>query len=171
MELLKSHRFQGNIQTLADAVNQQQAELAWQILNKGDARGIPVKQRPNRFNRGKLFGISCTLIANGADFHAIITAFNRFQVLCANRSGPNSVSDINSRVTQQLAARNQLKIGGPWYPGRPVIVTANNPDLRIFNGDIGLCLSDEENGGQLTGMFFKRRRRYQKNPASPSHRL
>lgn len=153
VELLKTHRFQGNIQTLAAAVNQQQAELAWQILNKGDHEASLLNSDPIDLTV-ESYSEYLDLVANGADFHSIITAFDRFRVLCANRSGPNSVSDINSRVTQQLAARNQLKIGGPWYPGRPVIVTANNPDLRIFNGDIGVCLSDEENGGQLRVCFL-----------------
>jgi exodeoxyribonuclease V alpha subunit len=32
---------------------------------------------------------------------------------------------------------------GEWYPGRPVIVTANDYGLRLFNGDTGVVVARE----------------------------
>ena len=94
-------------------------------------------------------------MTNGADFPSIFAAFNRFQVLCSNQHGRHSVSDINTRVEQRLSTLNKIRPAGPWYPGRPVIVTANNPALQLFNGDIGICLADAESDGQLRVCFLR----------------
>jgi exodeoxyribonuclease V alpha subunit len=37
----------------------------------------------------------------------------------------------------------------PWYAGRPVIVTRNDPLLRLFNGDVGIALPDANGSLQV----------------------
>lgn len=32
---------------------------------------------------------------------------------------------------------------GPWYIGRPLLVTSNDYQLRLFNGDTGVIVSDQ----------------------------
>ncbi|HEX6591744.1 MAG TPA: exodeoxyribonuclease V subunit alpha [Moraxellaceae bacterium] len=66
-----------------------------------------------------------------ADVTAAFAAFQQFRVLCAHRQGVAGVEGLNAL----------LDTGHPaWYAGRPVIVRANDYALRLFNGDIGLCL-------------------------------
>ena len=38
-----------------------------------------------------------------------------------------------------------------WYPGRAVLIARNDYGLRLFNGDVGLCLADA--GGRLRVWF------------------
>lgn len=154
VELLKSHRFHGNIKRLADAVNRQQAELAWQLLCAGDDDIALLNGDPIGFIVENYLDY-LQLMANRADFPSIFAAFNRFQVLCANQYGHNAVTDINARVEQQLCKLNRIKLGGQWYAGRPVMVTNNNSALQLFNGDIGLCLADPESQGQLRVFFLR----------------
>jgi exodeoxyribonuclease V alpha subunit len=156
VELMKSHRFQGDIKALADAVNRQQAEQAWRLLQNSDADADAslLKAEPIDFIVENYLEY-LRLMACGADFPEVFAAFDRFRVLCSNQRGPNSVSDINARVEQELARRNKIRLGGQWYPGRPVMITANNPGLQLFNGDIGLCLADPENDGQLRVFFLR----------------
>jgi exodeoxyribonuclease V alpha subunit len=92
-------------------------------------------------------------IKAGADYPDIYQAFMRFQVLCANRQGPNSVMDINYQVEQRLAQQNLIQLSGLWYSGRPVLITQNNPTLHLYNGDIGICLPDPEQPGKLKVFF------------------
>ncbi|MDP2227293.1 MAG: exodeoxyribonuclease V subunit alpha [Moraxellaceae bacterium] len=62
---------------------------------------------------------------------AAFASFLQFRVLCAHRQGAAGVEGLNAL----------MEGGRPgWYPGRPVIVRANDYALRLFNGDIGLCL-------------------------------
>lgn len=154
VELLKSHRFQGDIKALADAVNRQQGEQAWQLLHNPDADASLLTADPVDFSVEHYLDY-LALMNSGADFPDVFAAFNRFQVLCANQRGPHSVSDINHRVEQELCRRNKIRLGGLWYPGRPVMITANNPGLQLYNGDIGLCMADAESDGQLRVFFLR----------------
>ncbi len=63
-------------------------------------------------------------------------AFSGFRVLCAHRKGGRGVEGLNALMT---AAH-----GDTWHAGRPVIVRENNHALRLFNGDIGICLPTAE---------------------------
>lgn len=139
--LKKSHRFGGAIKKLAEAVNLQQDEIAWQLLCGEDAT-------VQRLNDDLIDYVAAQqadylqLIKAGAAFEKIYQAFSRFQVLCSNRQGKNSVADINDLVEQKLAEQKRIELSGLWYPGRPVIITQNNPALHLYNGDIGICMAD-----------------------------
>jgi len=65
----------------------------------------------------------------------LIERFADFQVLCALRSGPWGVENLNLCISRWLGWGAQ-----PWYSGRPVMVTRNDANLKLMNGDVGLCL-------------------------------
>lgn len=154
LELKKSHRFDGNIKKLAVAVNQQQADIAWQVLQGEDRNITLLDQEPADYVAGQQVDY-LQLIKSSATFDTIYRAFSRFQALCSNRYGKNSVAEINHLVEQKLAAQKLIHVSGLWYVGRPVMVTQNNPALQLYNGDIGICLPDKEQGGKLM-VFFQR---------------
>jgi exodeoxyribonuclease V alpha subunit len=85
--------------------------------------------------------------APGVDVAAAMRAFERFRVLVAVREGGRGLGALNAWVEARLRATLGLapdrSAGGRWYPGRPVIVLANDYLLGLFNGDVGLCLPDE----------------------------
>lgn len=66
---------------------------------------------------------------------AALSAFSRFQVLCAVREGSWGVEAMNRRLAVALGFS-----GEGWYAGRPVMVTRNDYTLNLMNGDVGLCL-------------------------------
>jgi exodeoxyribonuclease V alpha subunit len=92
-----------------------------------------------------------TLAAPGSSRDARFAAFDRFRVLCAERSGPRGVDGINEIVSRHVrmtidAARSPLVAGGggvPWFLGRPVMVSRNDYVLKLFNGDVGIALPDD----------------------------
>ena len=79
---------------------------------------------------------------------ALFTAFDQFRVLCAQRYGDFGANAINQVLGEHLqhALNDQNVRNGGWYVGRPVMVTRNDYGLRLSNGDIGVCLSDESAG-------------------------
>jgi exodeoxyribonuclease V alpha subunit len=85
--------------------------------------------------------------ARGPDAAAILATQARLQVLCGHRQGPMGVSGWNARVERQL----DLRPGFPWYTGRPVMVTRNNPALRLANGDVGVVMSDSDHRTAVFG--------------------
>ncbi|MDD5412660.1 MAG: exodeoxyribonuclease V subunit alpha [Methylobacter sp.] len=154
LELKKSHRFDENIKKLAEAVNLQQEDVAWQVLRGDDENSAVLDPDLVDYVAGQQAEY-LRLITAGAGFDEIYRAFSRFQVLCSNRQGKNSVADINYRVEQRLAEQKLINLSGLWYSGRPVMVTENNATLHLYNGDIGLCMPDKEQAGKLM-VFFQR---------------
>ena len=78
----------------------------------------------------------------------IITAFSRYQLLCALREGPFGVSGLNERIELALARERLIHLparaSNRWYQGRPVMIARNERSLGLFNGDIGIALAGKE---------------------------
>jgi exodeoxyribonuclease V alpha subunit len=72
----------------------------------------------------------------------VLDAFDTFQVLCAVREGPWGVAGLNQRLEQWLFPTQKPTL---WYEGRPVMVTRNDYNLGLMNGDIGIALKDSNN--------------------------
>ncbi|MDO6806569.1 hypothetical protein Q4595_29190, partial [Wenyingzhuangia sp. 1_MG-2023] len=73
----------------------------------------------------------------------MLAALNDFQVLVATRQGPFGVESMNLRIEELLTRAGLLRRSADslWYSGRPVMVTRNDYDLGLFNGDIGVTVT------------------------------
>ncbi|GAB1343900.1 exodeoxyribonuclease V subunit alpha [Gemmatimonas sp.] len=70
---------------------------------------------------------------------AALVALTRFRVLCALRDGETGVTGLNALIEQWLDSRGVRTDG--WYDHRPVLITANDAGLQLFNGDVGVTLA------------------------------
>jgi exodeoxyribonuclease V alpha subunit len=76
--------------------------------------------------------------ANAGDARAALDALGGFRLLLAHRRGAHGVSHWNRQVERWTTpARDR---DDEWYVGRPVLVTANDASLGIFNGDLGVVV-------------------------------
>lgn len=75
-----------------------------------------------------------------------LKCFNHCTVLAANRMGSNGIHNLNVRIEQYLVQKGILKANSKWYNFKPIMVTANNYQHQIFNGDVGLMFLDEKEG-------------------------
>ncbi|WP_370247946.1 exodeoxyribonuclease V subunit alpha [Nocardioides sp.] len=70
------------------------------------------------------------------------------RLLCAHREGPAGVRHWNARTEAWLTESQGLALGAatgvPWYAGRPVVVTANDYTLEIYNGETGVVVRDAQ---------------------------
>ena len=90
---------------------------------------------------------------NRDDAKQLLKIFNQFKILCATRQGDWGVAGVNKRCESILIKEGLIskQVMSPengyntWYPGRPIMITQNNYHLGLYNGDIGICLLDEEN--------------------------
>lgn len=73
------------------------------------------------------------------------------QWLCAVREGPFGSIEANQRLDAALRRHAAASAQGEWYPGRRVLITRNDSDTALFNGDVGLCLADAD--GRLRVWF------------------
>ena len=93
------------------------------------------------------------LAATGAPAEVVFNSISRLKLLAAHRIGPGGVHELNQQVEKQLALRGLLRSGDTWYPGRPVLVTRNDYNLRLFNGDVGVVLRDPDQPERLKAVF------------------
>jgi exodeoxyribonuclease V alpha subunit len=73
--------------------------------------------------------------------HDVLHAHGQFQVLCALRRGPWGVEGMNRRIARMLQEEHLIHANAEWYAGRPVLVTHNDYELGLMNGDIGITLA------------------------------
>jgi exodeoxyribonuclease V alpha subunit len=71
------------------------------------------------------------------DVAEALRVFEQTRVLAALQGGPFGVEEINRRIAERLQARGLIK-GGEEYHGKPVMVTTNDYEVGLFNGDTGL---------------------------------
>src|SRR4030095_14846427 len=83
---------------------------------------------------------------------AALAALNRFRILTALRHGPFGAENLNRLVEEILEETGVILPSGPWYPGRPGLVTENDSSLRLFNGDVGIILPEPASGQPMA--FF-----------------
>ncbi len=164
--LKKSYRFHehSGIGALARAVNRgrpDEIDRCWQ-RDYQDIDFQLVREAGGALVRRAVSGYREALRAmdRGAGPEEVLRLFSHFQVLCALRRGPWGVEGLNDAIVEALF-REKL-VGGTrgWYAGRPVMVTRNDPQLGLYNGDIGIAMfmaCDDETGDGGSGrlrVFF-----------------
>ena len=76
-----------------------------------------------------------------------------FRILCALRQGPLGAPEVNRLVEEILREEGLIRSRSKWYAGRPVLISRNAYELRLFNGDTGVTLPDGEEGSDLRVFF------------------
>jgi exodeoxyribonuclease V alpha subunit len=104
------------------------------------------------------------LVRRGADVAEIFAAFGRFRVLCALRSGPMGAEALNQYIEAWLQSRGLIIARQPWYAGRPVMITRNDYQLQLFNGDVGITLPDPDADGRLRVFFEEPHQSFRRLP-------
>ena len=141
--LITPHRFGESIGALANAIRTGDGDAALAVLaaggdniewvDSGDASGILRKVvLPNALKLREAAVL-------GAAGPALAT-LEEHRMLCAHRRGRYGVAYWNHQIERWLAEHTDMPLWAPWYPGRPVLVTANDYGLGLYNGDIGVAV-------------------------------
>ena len=75
------------------------------------------------------------------------------QVLCAQKSGYWGVTQLNALIENELHKQGLIDNSKDFYVGRPVMLSKNDHQLKLFNGDVGIVMSDPHNAA-LTKVWF-----------------
>ncbi len=148
-ELRRSHRFGTEIGDLALAVREDRPDDAVTLLRGGAARvSFVEEQDPAGTLRELLLGDALALrgAAEAGDADAALAALERHRLLCAHREGPWGVDHWNRTVERWITEATDDPLWDTWYVGRPVLVTANDYGLGVFNGDIGVTVRRPDGG-------------------------
>ncbi|HMJ36512.1 MAG TPA: exodeoxyribonuclease V subunit alpha [Baekduia sp.] len=158
-------RFGGAIAAVADAVRRGDADAVVAALGAGadGVTWIPVDAAAEHRDatmapvRDAAVVAGRAVIASARDGRAreALDALGTFRLLCAHRRGPYGVSTWMPAVQRWLAPEIAAAAGPARdYPGRPLLVTANDYDLNLFNGDTGVVVAMA--GGRVMAAFERR---------------
>jgi len=159
IQLEKNYRFDSDsgIGAVSYAVNTGDGDRAIQRMKSGVYGDITWKNLPHPNDLPQV--IKAPIIQGYGDYlrdrdpFEVFQVFERFQILCALREGPFGVAALNIVAEQILREEGLINPGMRWYPGRPVLITKNDYTLRLFNGDMGIVLSDPSANNELRVFF------------------
>jgi len=81
--------------------------------------------------------------------------FERFRVLCAINEGPLGSVAINQAIERRLQKEGWIQTHGEWYSGRAIMLTRNQHDLGLSNGDVGLVVRDPPSKVDATARSYR----------------
>jgi exodeoxyribonuclease V alpha subunit len=156
VQLSRSYRYgpESGIGMLARAINAGDAQTALRILDSADHPDV-TRVEPLESN---LLGASLRTAAihgfapylKTSEPLAQLRALEKFRVLCAHRRGPTGVEQVNQQIEEALADADLIRPNSQTYIGRPVMVTRNDYQVELFNGDVGIVVDDpERSAGKL----------------------
>jgi exodeoxyribonuclease V alpha subunit len=143
-----SYRFRADsgIGALSQAVNAGQGEAALGLLTGGRRDDIAWLEAPPDALHPACVDWAVERYADylrQAGVAEALRSFERARVLAALHRGPFGVDELNRRIAARLQAQGLIQ-GGEEYQGKPVMVTSNDYEVGLFNGDIGLLWRDPD---------------------------
>jgi exodeoxyribonuclease V alpha subunit len=147
----RAHRFGEGIGGLAAAIRRGDADAVVELLSAppDDVTWIPVDVAEAEAEAALAPVRASALDAARAVVRAAragrageaIAALRTFRVLCAHRRGPQGVATWTYATEGWLeAAVEGFSTHDRWYAGRPLLVTENDYELRLYNGDTGVVV-------------------------------
>lgn len=86
----------------------------------------------------------------------VLHQLSQFQLLCALRQGPLGLQSLNEKIAHALCQAGLLERSDGWYEGRPVMVTRNDYQTGLMNGDVGVTLAmPQEDGSRRLRVVFQ----------------
>ncbi|MDR2223934.1 MAG: exodeoxyribonuclease V subunit alpha [Flavobacteriaceae bacterium] len=75
---------------------------------------------------------------NEKDIQQALYHLNNTRILCGVKESEQGVYYLNYKIEMKLVQKGLIKKNTPFYDNRPIMITKNNPELKIYNGDIGI---------------------------------
>ncbi|MDD9205489.1 exodeoxyribonuclease V subunit alpha, partial [Georgenia sp. 10Sc9-8] len=142
---------------LAAAIRDGDADAALAVLRSGGP-SVQLVEAGERLSETETAGVRADAEASGAalvtaaragDAAGALRALGSHRVLVAHRRGPAGVGHwaetVEAWVTEAAGAEDRTD-GSPWYPGRPLLVTTNDRDTGLYNGDTGVVVAEGDSG-------------------------
>ncbi len=161
----RSYRFEekSGINVLSRAVNEGAVDDALNILRQGRYAELNWYPLSNHVDHQTLLSQNIhehyNRLCNIDDPQEALDELNRFRILCAVNQGELGVDTINARAAGILDVEenSRMPVGNKseWYHGRPILITANEHNLGLFNGDVGIAMILETANENTCHVYFQ----------------
>ncbi|GAA2721321.1 exodeoxyribonuclease V subunit alpha [Cellulomonas aerilata] len=154
VRLTETYRYGARLGRLAEAIRQGDAESALAELRAGSDAASFV-ETGERLTDVDLAGVRADVVATGValtgaaragDAAQALRALEEHRLLLAHRRGPAGVAHWAAVAEEWVAEAVGPAADGPWPPGLPLLVTANDRDTGLYNGDTGVVVADGAGG-------------------------
>ncbi|MDX2052343.1 MAG: exodeoxyribonuclease V subunit alpha [Polyangiaceae bacterium] len=152
VELTRSYRFQGQsgIGNLASAIREGNVGGALEVLEAeefSDVSWVDLSD-PARLAKAlaKPVRDGYRPFCKATEPLAALSALEEFRVLCAHRRGPYGVLTLGPIIEDILRHAGMIQRSGRWYAHQPILITRNDYQVGLFNGDIGVVLPTAARG-------------------------
>jgi exodeoxyribonuclease V alpha subunit len=148
--LEKEYRYGGAIARLARAIRDGDGDRAIAVLSEGseDVRWLASDAQQADLGAVQARALeaarSVMAAAQGGDAEGALSALGAFRLLCPHRRGPYGALPWNSRIQGWLELEDVEQRD---YVGRPLLVTQNDYELGLYNGDTGVIVRGEDGRG------------------------
>ncbi|MFT4225249.1 exodeoxyribonuclease V subunit alpha [Micropruina sp.] len=145
VRLRRNYRFTGVLGELAEAVRSGDAGTVLALATAGHPQlTLTAPDQPQDELRARVvhLGRDIHRSALAGDAATALRLLDRHRLLCAHRHGPHGATTWARQAEFWLRASVAgFGAEGDWYAGRPVLVTTNQPDWGLYNGDTGVVLT------------------------------
>ncbi|KUI25625.1 exodeoxyribonuclease V subunit alpha [Mycobacterium sp. IS-1742] len=141
--LVTSHRFGAPIGALASAIREGHTDDVIALLRDGgsDIEWVDTDNPGEQLRRVLVpHALRLREAAVLGDARTALATLDEHRLLCAHRRGPYGVRYWNRQVERWLTDATGEPIWSDWYAGRPLLVTANDYGLQLYNGDTGVTV-------------------------------
>jgi exodeoxyribonuclease V alpha subunit len=159
VQLTRSYRFHetSGIHAVGRAVNAGEADNTLHLIKKESYsdifwKNLPMPDELLRYLEDWITGRYDVYLKAGDPVEAF-DLFSRSRILAALREGPYGVHNLNFLIERIMQKKGLIERSGRWYPGRPVMITQNDYNLRLFNGDVGIAMQTQGSDGELRVFF------------------
>ncbi|SOC46683.1 DNA helicase/exodeoxyribonuclease V, alpha subunit [Blastococcus aggregatus] len=138
VRLRVSQRYGPGIAGLAEAVRKGEADRVLELLDTGAELTLEPDTAALE-ERIRASAAELRSAAESGDAERCLALLGRHRLLCAHQRGPAGVATWNDRVGRLIGA-----VPGEWPPGAPLLITANDYENELWNGDTGVVVRTDD---------------------------
>ncbi|NDA61667.1 MAG: exodeoxyribonuclease V subunit alpha, partial [Chitinophagia bacterium] len=134
-----SHRFnsRSDIGKFSDAVLHNRIEVMETFLKQEDGKNVQIVSSDTDSALLEFIdGFEEFILEN--DIASALNKLQQLRILCAVREGKGGLYDCNQMAESRLKKNGVIQPDSQFYENRPIMITRNNYELGLVNGDIGI---------------------------------
>jgi exodeoxyribonuclease V alpha subunit len=161
VRLTRTYRYGAELGRLADAIRRGDADAVLERLRER-ADAVELVETGQHVTEADVAGVRADVVRSGValldaaragDAAAALRVLEEHRLLLAHRRGPAGVAHWSAVAEAWVRDAADTDPEGPWPPGLPLLVTANDRDTGLYNGDTGVVVTDGDGGGGTVVAF------------------